>query len=112
MTIEDVKEIVGRELNDCDAEQRATFHRYAVDPYWAEILRYGRLEKVAVVARKGNRVIYWEDEEEGFNISPVDESGRILQHLCNQDELRHALNAWIDGRESSVPLGPAIPIQE
>jgi hypothetical protein len=64
-----------------------------------------------VAARQGDEVIYWEDVEEGFNVSPVGEGGRILEHLCNQDELRHALNAWIDGRERSTKLGPAVPIE-
>jgi len=66
---------------------------------------------VVVVARKGQEVIYWDDVEEGFNVSPISERGQILQHWCNQDELRHALNAWIDGRESAIKLGPAVPIE-
>lgn len=69
------------------------------------------METVVVVARKGEEVIYWEDVEEGFNVSPIGEGRRILEHWCNQDELRHALNAWIDGRERSTKLGPAVPVE-
>ena len=69
------------------------------------------METVVVVARKGEEVIYWEDGEEGFNVSPIAQDGRILEHWCNQDELGHALNAWIDGRERSTKLGPAVPIR-
>jgi hypothetical protein len=108
-TIEEVKKIVRADLADCDEEQIRAFKRYAVEPYVAPILRYGELENVAVVARKGDEVIYWEDVEEGFNLSPIAPNGRILEHWCNQDELRFAINAWIEGRALQVRLGPATP---
>jgi hypothetical protein len=110
-TIEEVKHIVQRDLANCDDQQVATFQRYKVEPYVAPILRHGEVETVLVVARKKEEVIYWEDVEEGFNVSPIGEGGRILEHWCNQDELRHALNAWIDGRERSKKLGPSAPIE-
>jgi hypothetical protein len=69
------------------------------------------METVIVVARKGKEVIYWEDVEEGFNLSPVAEDGRILEHWCNQDELGLALNAWVEGRTRWGKLGPAAPIR-
>jgi hypothetical protein len=68
------------------------------------------VESVVVVARRGNDVIYWEDVEDGFNISPVGPDGRILEHWCNQDELGVALNAWIRGRGRAGNLGQSIPI--
>jgi hypothetical protein len=52
-------------------------------------------QSVVVVARRGDEVMYWEDVEEGFNISPITSDGQVLQHWCNQDELGSALNAWI-----------------
>ena len=110
-TVEEVKNIVNGDLANCDEQQIETFRRYAIEPYAAPILRYGEMEKVVVVARKGEEVIYWEDVEEGFNASLISEDGRVLQHWCNQDELRQALNAWIDGRERSTKLGPAVPIE-
>ncbi len=109
--LEEVKDIVKTDLANCDEQQLAVFRQYAVVPYVAPIVRYGEEETVVVVARKGEEVIYWEDSEEGFNVSPIAQDGRILEHWCNQDELRHALNAWIDGRERSTKLGPAVPIE-
>ena len=50
---------------------------------------------VVVVARNVNEVIYYEDVEDGFNVSPLGPRGEILEHWCNQDELRLALNCWI-----------------
>jgi hypothetical protein len=110
-SVEVVKKIVQDDLAGCDDEQLASFRQYAVEPYQAPILRYGRIESVVVVARRRGEVIYWEDEEEGFNLSPVAQDGRIIEHWCNQDELGLALNAWIEGRTGPPKLGPAIPIE-
>jgi hypothetical protein len=110
-TIEEVRQIVERDLKTCDPEQSLAFKRYAIEPYIASILRYGKKESVVVVARKGNEVIYWEDVEEGFNVSPVDSEGNILEHWCNQDELGIGLNAWIEGRNLPHRLQPADPLQ-
>jgi len=110
-TIEEVRQIVEEPLEQCDDEQLAVFDGYAVEPYAAPILRYGEMEAAVVVARRGNEVIYWEDIEEGFNLSALSSDGRILEHWCNHDELRFALNAWIEGRARPTRLGPATPLQ-
>ncbi len=39
--------------------------------------------------------MYWEDVEEGFNISGLSSDGMILEHGCNQDELHTALQRWL-----------------
>lgn len=110
-TVDQVRDIVKHELSNCDDEQLAAFRRYAVEPYIAPIVRYGKTEAVVVIAREGVEAIYWEDVEEGFNVSPVAEDGHILEHWCNQDELGHALNFWIDRRERSNRVGPATPVK-
>lgn len=110
-TVEEVQHCVEEDLETCDAEQVAAFRRYAVEPYLAPIVRYGKMESVVVVARNGNEVIYWEDIEAGFNVSPVDSNGQILEHWCNQDELAFALNAWIEGRGQAGRFGPATAIE-
>jgi hypothetical protein len=68
------------------------------------------LESVVVVARRQDEVIYWEDVEESFNRSPVSTEGKILEHWCNQDELRFALNSWIEGRPTTVLIKPKVPV--
>jgi hypothetical protein len=98
-TIERVKGILKADLERCDSDQIAVFREFSVDPYFAPISRYGELEKVVVVAHKSGQVIYWEDVEEGFNISPVGPDGMILEHSCEQDDLGIALNQWIEGRK-------------
>jgi hypothetical protein len=99
-TIADVKNILETDLPKCDDQQLATYRRYSVEPHFAQIARYGKIEKVVVVAENSGHAIYWEDVEEGFNISPLGPDGVILEHWCSQDELGHALNHWIEGRRT------------
>lgn len=40
-----------------------------------------------VVAIFGNEVIYYNDIEEGFNISPFEDYGQIKEYWCSQSEL-------------------------
>ena len=93
-TIDEVKKIIEADLKNCDKEQIATFESYAVQPYRAPILRYEKLESVVVVARRGTEVMYWDDVEEGFNISRVAEDGMVVDSGANQDDLAVALSAW------------------
>jgi hypothetical protein len=93
-TIEDVRAIVERELAGCSLSQLNLFEKYRVQPHVAPIMRSGSLESVVVVAQRGNEVIYWEDVEEGFEISPVDSNGQILVPGSNQNDLRLAIDAW------------------
>jgi hypothetical protein len=110
-TIEDVRKIVSDSLARCDLAQVATFRENSVEPFLAPIVRYGEMGQVVVVARKGQRVIFWEDIEEGFNESAISRDGQILEHWCNQDELAWALNFWIDGKEKPRRCGPARPMR-
>ena len=111
-TVEAVRDIVERDLLRFDAAQREAFARYAVAPFAAPICRYGTLESVVVVARRGNEVIYWEDVEEGFNVSPIAPDSHVLEHWCNQDELGFALNQWIPGRTAPNKVAPANSVNE
>src|SRR4051794_23458686 len=108
-TVEAVKKIIQDDLQKCGDEQIAGFKRYAVQPHLLPILRYGKMENVVVAARRGEEVIYWEDVEEGFNLSRIAPDGRILEHWCNQDALSLALNAWIEGRARPRAISPSDP---
>ena len=99
-TVEAVKTIIERDLNACDSKQVTVFEKCSVEPYSAPILRYGKIESVVVIARRRDEVIYWEDGEGGFNCSAIGPDGHVLEHLCNQDELRFALNNWLEGEGS------------
>lgn len=49
-----------------------------------------------VVARFGEKVIWYNDIEEGFNISDYDTLGNILEYGAEQDELKWCLNKLIE----------------
>src|SRR5436305_2846853 len=83
-TIEAVRNIIQADLVNCDDKQVAAFEKYRVDPYSGSLVRYGKVETVVVVARNGQEVIYWEDVEDGFNVSPVAFDGRILALISHR----------------------------
>jgi hypothetical protein len=70
-TVDEVKKIVRDDLAECDEEQILAFKKYAVEPYVAPILRYGRMENAVVVARRGDEVIYGEDVERASTYLPL-----------------------------------------
>lgn len=111
-TIEDVKAILSAELKSCNSQEIEIFRRYSVEPFRAAITRYGKIESVVVVVQKSTEVIYWEDVEEGFNISPTERQGEVLEHWCNQDNLAFALNRLVQPRDCrSGDFGPARPLK-
>lgn len=109
MTQAELQDLIEEQLADCEPEQVATFEKYRIPLREAPIRRYGKLEHVFIVAERRDEVMYYEDVEHGFNFSPVDAEGRILEHWCNQDELKHALWHWM-GRPQAGKFGPAQPL--
>jgi hypothetical protein len=91
ITAEEMLSVIDRELQDCTLEQRRVLDRYRVALRPTLIERYGKLGSVFVVAQRGEEVMYWEDIEEGFNVSRLTPDGQIAEHGFEQDKLRHAL---------------------
>jgi hypothetical protein len=87
------KELV-RQLAECAPAQLEAWERYRVEPFRVLIMRAGMPEQVFVVAQKDREVMYYEDVEEGFNVSRLTAEGGILAPGHNQDELRVALRRW------------------
>jgi hypothetical protein len=88
---EALRELIVAQVADCSADLRVIFERYRVPPFRTPINRTGKTESVFVVAQKGELVIYYEDVEEGFNLSPISRDGWILDPGCNLDDLELAL---------------------
>jgi hypothetical protein len=108
-TREEVQAILDEDLRDCSPEVRATFDTHRVPLRQAPIVRYGNEEHVYIVAQRDDEVLYWEDVDEGFNFSRLDEDGRIVEHWCNQDSLSTAMQHWM-GHPQQERCGPAEPI--
>jgi hypothetical protein len=74
------------ELNEA---QKNAFDHFRV-PFWKATIRRSEMygdETVFVVAQKEDGVIYFDDVENGFNISIVDSARRILNPGGSQDTL-------------------------
>ena len=78
----------------------ALFARIAREPAKWQLHPWGDLGGgFWVVAVLGNRVVWFNDIEDGFNISTFTEEGVIPsdEYRCNQDELHWALNTLVRG---------------
>lgn len=65
------------------------------------------------VAIVGMQVVWYNDIEDGFNVSRYTSSGVIGGYWCNQDKLQHTMNALlrqIDSGESFGKFGPPEPL--
>jgi hypothetical protein len=104
--------MIARDLPRWDSAQRALWEACRISPRIAPLRRYGKVEHVFVVAERSGEAIYWEDVEEGFNVSPIGTSGEILEHWCNQDTLAWALNRWLAPERVSPRAAPAEAVGE
>ena len=94
----ELEELIEAQLRECNSEQKVVFEKYRVPLHKARILRSGNAEEVFVVAKNGSEVMYYEDIEQGFNLSPISDSGEILSPGWEQDELKYALLHWLSDR--------------
>jgi len=96
-TAAQVEAIVADDLSRCSREQRALFEAHRVPFYQVPIHGHGKVESAYVVARFGERVLYFEDVEEGFALSSLDPTGAIQEPDCSQFELSHVLYTLLAG---------------
>jgi hypothetical protein len=87
-----LEEVIERDLEHCSDEQRTVFAKHRVPFFQVAIHRFGQLESVYVVARFGKRVLYYEDVEDGFALTELDNNGEIAEQDCGQWELSHVLH--------------------
>lgn len=84
------------QLEEMDTDERHEYTKYEIKP-WKSTLRrsdeYGD-EHVFVVAQKDKTVLYFDDVEWGFNLSVIDDEGRILSPGGSQMSLADAFRQW------------------
>jgi hypothetical protein len=83
--------IVASQLAECAQEQQLQFAACRVPLRSVPILRNGAFESVFVVAQRGDLVVYYEDIEEGFNISKLAPDGSIAEPGYEDWRLCHAM---------------------
>ena len=93
---DEVQSMIERELVDCSDEQRAYFKTVAFEPTkWTQSPYGDEGGGFWAIDADSNRVLWYNDIEDGFNVSTFTEWGTITanEYWCNQDELRYALPA-------------------
>ncbi|MDQ1091200.1 hypothetical protein QE400_000613 [Xanthomonas sacchari] len=95
ITADELSQLIERELAGCNNTQQEAFKQIRMAPRATSIVRGGNVESVFVVAERGNEVLYYEDVEEGFNVSPLDSNGVIANPGFEQWELGGALHHWL-----------------
>ena len=88
---DELSRLVAAQLTECTEDERRLFEQHRVKFYPVPIRRMGLLEQVFVVAEFGDRVLYYEDIEEGFELAQLDLEGAVPCQGCSQFELRHVL---------------------
>ncbi|HRE18818.1 MAG TPA: hypothetical protein PLW86_17395 [Rhodocyclaceae bacterium] len=91
ISVAELEAIVTNQLAECTASQQAAFAQYRVPFYQLPLHRFGQIETAFVVAHLPNGILYFEDVEEGFEISSLGKDGALPDQGCSQFELRHVL---------------------
>ena len=97
---EQLRSIIENELADCSEELRTYFATVAFEPAkWHQSTHGDEGGGFWAIAADGGRVLWFNDIEDGFNVSAFTEWGTIptSEYWCNQDDLKHALPVLRDG---------------
>ena len=89
--IELEKEIESQ-CSNLDSEELNFFNKIRVPLEPVEINRWGKLETVFIVAKLGTTIIFYEDVEEGFEITKLNEQGVISEYGASQYTIQHVTN--------------------
>jgi hypothetical protein len=109
----DLQAMLTGNLAECSTEQREFFRLARIAPTKWSLAPWGdEGGGFWAVAVHLDRVLWYNDIEDGFNVSRFDVQGEIPPHeyWCNQDSLRWALPRL--QRESGTLLGPPEPVAD
>jgi hypothetical protein len=96
ISLDSINKLLTEELGEATPEGREFFARTSVPPVKWQLSPWGDPGGgFWVVAVMDDRVLWYNDIEEGFNVSRFTEPGSIpaTEYWCNQDELQWALAA-------------------
>ncbi|WP_417352863.1 hypothetical protein [Flavobacterium alkalisoli] len=89
ITLTELNKLIKQEEFDSSVTQ--LWELIKIEPEKWEETEFGNEGGFWAVAIFGKNVIWYNDIEEGFNISPYKIYGKIDYYYCNQDELKHVL---------------------
>jgi len=92
---DELEGLLSDQLAKCLQEHAEQFARFRVPFRTASVMRGGVSESVFIVAQLGQVAIYYEDVEEGFNVSEVASDGSLITPGFEQwtitDAIQHLL---------------------
>jgi hypothetical protein len=109
-TLAEIEQLIHGDLADCSPDLIAYFARVRIAPGKWQQHRFGdEGGGFWAVAIDANRVLWWNDIEEGWNVSTFSTRGRIPddEYWCNEDPLKWAL-PFLQGKPGTR-LGPPQP---
>ena len=92
ISLHELESLVANQLADGPPDIATLFDRLRVPFRQVNLSRFGNRESVFVVAQAGTIVMYYEDVEEGFNVSELLSDGSIATPGCEQFDLATATN--------------------
>jgi hypothetical protein len=112
---EELWEEINRGWKAMSLPQRRLWEAIKVPPQKWQLHPWGDLGGgFWIVAIMGERVIWYNDIEEGFNRSHYTELGTVSQYWCNQDELQwtvgYLLGVMETGSDGGGFAGPPQPV--
>lgn len=113
ISLADLQALMAREMDGCAPERRAYWERVAFPPEKWSLPPWGDLGGgFWAVAVDGDRVLWYNDIEDGFNISRFERRGEIPrdEYWCNQSTLCQAVGSLATG--SGPRWGPPQPFHQ
>ncbi len=96
ITDSEFDDLFSAEYAELDEAQRKIFEQFRI-PFWKATIRRSEMygdEVAFIVSQKDDGVLYFDDVEYGFNISTVDNEGKILDPGGSTYTLQEAIERW------------------
>jgi len=90
-TIPEVTDLLEDALQTLDAAHRAALEKARITPRELPVADSPG-EFVVAVAAFGDKLLYWSDVEEGWELERPNSQGGIVSRGCNQFELGHVMH--------------------
>lgn len=108
---DELEELVSAQLTECSPEHAEQFARLRVPFRTASVMRGGVSESVFIVAQHEEMVIYYEDVEDGFNVSEVAPDGSIATSGFEQWTIADAIQHLLAFPYDSIRRGSASSVR-
>ena len=104
---DELEELLSAQLTECSPEHAEQFARLRVPFRTASVMRGGASESVFIVAQLEEMAIYYEDVEDGFNVSEVAPDGSIVTPGFEQWTIADAIQYLLAFPYDSIRRGSA-----